>query len=259
MTVRVRVECVHLLFMFNPVPRADDVGTVHSTGCNGHPTQRERDIMKKVERTENIERAARVPAFVLPDHVSMVANILDAYNRATPEQAIAGAQWYSVAHALAGALCDGDTDRGAAIIAVLSPVLHWDKNAAHAVVAARANTRRPAGVLTKNWVKAKACRVRGADLDTIVKGKKVRAFWLCIASNGTDPYAVCVDRHAVAIACGRFLDSEDAGRAVNGKRYDRVADAYRDAAALVGVSPATMQAVTWVVWRDTPWRQRPVA
>ena len=210
--------------------------------------------MKKTQNTEKVTRTG----FVLPEHASMVANIMDAYNRATPEQAIAGAQWYSEAHELAGAIHD-DVQAGAAIIAVLSPVLHWDRNAPVAVRAARAGTRRPAGVLGRNWTKAKAARVAGADLDAIVKGKKVRAFWLCIAANGRDPFAVCVDRHAVAIACGRFLNGDESAKAVNGKRYDRVADAYRDAAALVGVSPATMQAVTWVVWRETPWRKRPVA
>ncbi len=213
--------------------------------------------MSKTQKTQDTEKVARA-GFVLPDHATMVGNILDAYSAATPEQAIAGAQWYSEAHELAGAIHE-DVDAGAAIIAVLSPVLSWEKNMTTAVRAARAGTRRPAGVLGRSWVKAKAARVKGADLDAIVKGKKVRAFWLCIASNGRDPFAVCVDRHAVAIACGRFLNGEESAKAVNGKRYDKVADAYRDAAALVGVTPATMQAVTWVVWRDTPWRQRPAA
>lgn len=212
--------------------------------------------MTQTEKTQ--DKKVKAAGFVLPDHATMVGNIIDAYKRATPEQAVAGATWYSAAHELADAI-HADVNAGAAIVAVLSPVLSWEKNVAMAVRAARAGTRKPAGVLGRSWAKAKAARVAGADLDSIVKGKKVRAFWVCIASNGTDPFAVCVDRHAVAIACGRFLDSEDAGKAVNGKRYDLVADAYRDAAHLLGATPCIVQAVTWVVWRETPWRQRPAA
>lgn len=197
-------------------------------------------------------------AYTLPTHQAMVRNILKAYKRATPEQAIAGAQWYSEAHAIAGAIHD-DINAGAAMLAVLSPVLSWEKNVAAAIVAAKPRGTRPAGTLTGSWSKARAARRKGAKLDAIVKGEKVRAFWVCIATDGQDPFAVCVDRHAAAIAVGFFLDGKDASRAVSGKNYTRIADAYRDAAARVGVTPATMQAVTWVVWRETPWRQRPTA
>ena len=195
-----------------------------------------------------------------PDAADMVANIISVYAQATDAQLVAGAQWYAEAHRIAGALCDGDTERGAAILAVLSPVLSWEKNIAAAIAAAKPRGRRPAGVIGRNWDKARAARRKGADLDKIVRGEKVRNFWLCIASNGLHESAVCVDRHAAAIAYGYFLDGEEASAAVSGKkRYKALADAYRDAADILGVLPATVQAVTWVVWRDTPWRDRPAA
>ena len=195
-----------------------------------------------------------------PNPADMVANIIKVYEQATDLQLVAGATWYADAHLIAGVLCEGDTERGAAVLAVLSPVLSWDKNVAAAIVAAKPRGRRPAGVLGRNWDKARAARRKNSDLNSIVKGEKVRNFWLCIATNGLHESAVCVDRHAASIAYGRFLDSDDAAKAVSGKRrYKELADAYREAADILGVLPATVQAVTWVVWRETPWRDRPAA
>ena len=195
--------------------------------------------------------------FQLPTHREMVANILHTYEQATPAQAVDGARWYSDAHALAEAITPGDVARGAAIIAALSPALAWSTNMRFAIAAARKGSRRPAGVIGANWDKAKRI-ARGGDVDKILTGPKVRAFAVCIASDGEHPDAVCVDRHAAAIACGRFL--EDGGAAaVRGARFERIAQAYRDAAARAGITPAQIQAVTWVVWRETPWRQRPAA
>jgi len=209
--------------------------------------------MSTVKKTQETKEPK---GFILPDHSSMVDNVIAVYSQANAAQLVAGATWYSDAHTLAAAIHD-DVQAGAAIIAVLSPMLSWSKNAPIAVLAARAGTRRPAGVIGRNWTKAKRARRVGADLDAIVKGPKVRDFWACIASNGTDSYAVCVDRHAVAIACGRFLDSKESGDSLAGARYKKVANAYRDAAVILGLTPCILQAVTWVVWRDTPWRDRP--
>lgn len=195
--------------------------------------------------------------FTLPTHEEMVANILATYSQASATQAVAGATWYEEAHALALGIADGDAERGAAIIAALSPALAWTTNVRVAIVAARKGSRRPAGVIGTNWKKAKAIAL-GGDTDKHLRGKKVRAFAACIATNGTHPDAVCVDRHAAAIACGRFL--EDGGAAaVRGARYEAIAAAYCDAAARVAITPCQMQAITWVVWRDTPWRQRPAS
>lgn len=195
--------------------------------------------------------------FELPTHQQMVRNILKTYKQASAAQAVDGARWYSDAHALAEAITPGDVERGAAIIAALSPALAWSTNMRVAVAAARKGSRKPAGVIGANWIKAKKI-ANGADPDRVLSGAKVRAFAACIASDGEHPDAVCVDRHAAAIACGRFL--EDGGAAaVRGKRYEMIAAAYRDAAARAGVTPAQMQAVTWVVWRETPWRKRPAA
>jgi hypothetical protein len=187
----------------------------------------------------------------------MVANILGVFEDATPAQALEGAAWYSDAHALAEAITPGDVVRGAVIIAALSPALPWSLNMRAAVAAAKVRGRRPSGIMGTSWAKARKART-AADPFSVIGGPKVRAFAECIATNGTHPTAVCIDRHAAAIAVGRFL--EDGGAAaVRGARFEKMADAYRDAAALAGTTPAVMQAVTWVVWRATPWRSRPTA
>jgi len=207
--------------------------------------------------THNTNTGKTPRGFQLPTHAAMVRNILDVFESATPSQAVEGAAWYSDAHALAGAITPADEMRGAVIIAALSPALPWGANMRAAIAAAKVRGSRPSGIIGKNWSKARKART-AADPFAVLSGPKVRAFALCIASNGQDPHAVCVDRHAAAIAVGRFL--EDGGAAaVRGARFEKIADAYRDAAALAGVTPAAMQAITWVVWRATPWRSRPSA
>jgi hypothetical protein len=78
-----------------------------------------------------------------------------------------------------------------------------------------------------------------------------------------DMSAVTVDRWAQRIATD-FADCRERGErpcASNGRHacghvptgdeYETIASAYRDAADACGVSPATMQAVTWCVVRGT--------
>ena len=63
---------------------------------------------------------------------------------------------------------------------------------------------------------------------------------------GDDPRAVAVDRWAARIAMG--TDDADAAGTALGRvgAYDKMADAYRDAAAQLGLKPSELQAITWV-------------
>lgn len=85
-------------------------------------------------------------------------------------------------------------------------------------------------------------------------GEKVKAFYSCLIGETSQ---VCLDRHALAIAFGLA----DLPPTIKGKRYRETAAAYTSAAAALRVAfpslsaeltPAGVQALTWVWWRENP-------
>lgn len=66
-----------------------------------------------------------------------------------------------------------------------------------------------------------------------------------------DPHPVTVDRHAHDIAAGERYGRRNRGLTCPA-RYATLADAYRAAAAELGELPSTVQAVTWLAWRQMP-------
>jgi hypothetical protein len=178
-------------------------------------------------------------------------NVTAAYRLASVDDRVEGRSWYATARAVAESLDPEDPSRAAAVIAVLSPRLSWRKN----IEAARdAYAGRAPRVIGANARKAELI-LAGADPEDVVSGPKTRAFWRTIA-DPSDPRAVVVDRHAVSVAVGRNLDDAERGRLL-GKvgAYDAVADAYRRAARILSreygtqLSPAEVQATTWLYWR----------
>lgn len=93
---------------------------------------------------------------------------------------------------------------------------------------------------TRN-MRAKALRILAGSMEPLTAGtaRKVSNF----ATNIGDPsnqVAVTIDRHAARIA------TNDATVSVpNGGAYDKVAEAYRHAAAVLGLLPCEVQAITW--------------
>ena len=175
---------------------------------------------------------------------TMTRNILKTYRQATDAQRHEGMTWYDEAHNLAASL-DSDVDRAAGIIAALSPQMSWNRNAALAV-RLYADGALDGGALSLSI--ANAARILAGEDWRDVLGKnalKTRNFAECI-SDPSSAQAVCVDRHAIAVALER------GGKlSTTPGQYARISDAYRRAAKRAGISPAQMQAVTWVVWRET--------
>jgi hypothetical protein len=210
----------------------------------------------------------------------MVRNVTRVFREASPDQREAGREWYGRATRLAAELATslptdhrhyGDTDRAAAVIAVLSPRLNWRENVAMARQA-YAMTHGPWAFLVSTYTNAlptlrinarKAGRLLATDEDTtdIVSGPKVTAFWRTIA-DPTNPWAVVVDRHAYDVSVGRVTDNDERMAGLRGKRYDAVCDVYRRAAVILSretgetITPAIVQATTWTVWRETMIRTR---
>lgn len=179
-------------------------------------------------------------------------NIVRTYLATDEATRAEGAAWYREAHALATELDPADPARAAGVIAALSPRQSWTANVNGA---RRLYATGTAGGLVSNVVKAQRIALGAAPLD-VLGGSKVRAFYSCIVTTGrTDQ--VCVDMHAHDIALGMVTD--DATRTRNLSRaggYDAIADSYRSAARILrkrghDVTPATVQATTWVAWRRT--------
>lgn len=179
-----------------------------------------------------------------------VRNILKVYRRATDSQMARGIEWYGEAHRLAQVLNPDNVLEAAGVIAALSPMTPWGRNCELAVRA------YADGVSTGNTKSAcgKANRIMaGEDVVTVLNAPKTSAFALTIA-DPTDPHAVVVDRHAMSVAIGRCTTDDDTKSLGLKGAYDMYADAYRRAAKIAGVAPSVMQAVTWVVWRESEIR-----
>ena len=179
--------------------------------------------------------------------MDMLSNILTAYDNATAADANEGTAWYADARAFAAGLAAGTlltVEHAAGVIAALSPRVRWNTNkfAAATIVDAAQNGRSEPTVagLTKNRAKAWVIALGRMPLD-VLGGQKVRAFYANILG---DEDAVTVDVWAARVALG-----PDATDRIPARQYVAIADAYRLAADMRGVSPMVMQATTWVYIR----------
>jgi len=185
----------------------------------------------------------------------LTRNVTGVYRTASVEHVQAGQDWYADAYRIAGSIAERhgvSTDTAAGIIAALSPLNSWGANVTLAdrfIAAGGLNE----GYLGVGLTKAQKILDGAAPL-TVLKSDKVSNFYRCIATAGiTD--AVCVDRHAYSIAhASRTVQVPS----LTPSRYAAIAETYRRAARIlsrqgVKVSPAQVQAVTWVSWRSRYW------
>lgn len=155
-----------------------------------------------------------------------------------------GATWYETAHVLAIKLDPSDPARAAGVIAALSPQVSWERNV---MLATRAYKDGLAtGTLGANCRAADRILAGERPLD-VLGGPKTRAFFTLIA-NPYDRETVCVDRHAFDIAAGQTGHAQRVK--LTPKRYEEVANAYRKVARGTTLTPAQVQAITWVWWRE---------
>lgn len=173
----------------------------------------------------------------------LVGNILAVYDRASDADRKKGMSWYDTAHDLAGMVGFGDYSKGAGIIAALSANTGWTRNKEFALAIAAG---QEVGHLSKVLEKVKDIVAGHPPLAVLGKGLKTLNFYMNIHQpERSGP--VTIDRHAHDVARGEVWGATK--RALTtGTRYAILADAYRAAAALRGVRPHEMQAVTWVTW-----------
>jgi hypothetical protein len=182
-------------------------------------------------------------AACVPSESDLVANILACYSSATDEERSNGGDWYSYAHLFAAELGRGRVRMAAGVIAALSPQESWSENVKLAIRAF--STRGPSGQTGANVDKARRILL-GDDPASVLGGPKVRAFYALILDPGNG-WEVVVDRHALDIALNghevkaKWLERKGA--------YDLIGDAYRKAAAQLGLAPHQVQAITWLAHR----------
>lgn len=188
------------------------------------------------------------------------SNILAVFFRSNAVELNEGLCWYQQAAAIARRLgnqyLNGDTYLAAAVIAALSPNNRWSRNVADAEalikVFAAGGSCDAVKVSTFGKNKGKAIAIlKGALPLDILGGLKVRAFYQCILGHD----AVCVDGHAYSIWLGHRVTTSATPK-ISEKLYEKISQDYRVAAQQINLitgenySPAQVQAVTWVVWRN---------
>ncbi len=197
-------------------------------------------------------------------------NIVWHWEQATPGEIAQGMTWYSDAHHVATVIANGDAHLGAGMLAIYSPQQGWIgnvHNAARVLREGKGIGGPGSGMFATTGQKNAADRLlTGEHYEDILNGPKIRDFAHLIEFGGDqdpDDPRVVIDRHALSVAHGRALTSEEYDSApVNGFRrkdgsvsrgqYDHVVSLYRRAAELISahvgelVSAHQVQAVTWL-------------
>ena len=195
-----------------------------------------------------------------------VENIISKYKEASPEMVKGGHEWYSRAHDEAARVGGGNPQKGAGIIAALSPLSGWERNVAEAHELVKTGNVASA-LLPANVEKARRIH-SGEDPEKVLGGNKVKSFYQNI-SDPSNPAPVTIDRHAYDIAVGNpFVGvggkpslpkianssgnkpmSEDLGLSAIG-RYKHFVDSYHRASGELGIDlPHQVQATSWVTHR----------
>lgn len=186
-------------------------------------------------------------------------NILSIYQLATAAERVEGTNWYSTANQIAISLADRyeiSEFQAIGVIAALSPRNKWSRNVADSenlitVYIADPESAAAVKVCTFGANKAKAIKILGLsraatleDVLAILRGAKLREFALCIAGFND----VCIDGHAYCIWNGGRTGLAEVP-AIGVKLRRQIKADYQAAAADLGLTPSTLQAVTWCAWR----------
>ena len=176
-----------------------------------------------------------------------VANIRRVWDAASADQEGRGRSWYRTANDLATLMSEGNTRAGAGVIAALSPFQVWETNLVIAEKALSAGTAD--GLHVGDAIRKVGRIMRGEDpLSVLPPDSKTWNFFRCIV-DPDDAEAVVIDRHAHDVVVGERYRGRERGLS-NKRRYATLALAYRLAAEQLDELPSTVQAVTWVIWRE---------
>lgn len=195
-------------------------------------------------------------------------NIIHSFNQADEGRRAQGMRWYSDAHHLAGLIADGDHAKGAGVLAAYSPKAAWPDNmfnAARSFREGRALGKGEGASIMGQHQRTAQKIIDGVHHSVAMKSPKISDFAHLIEHGDDTPEdkeagktRVVVDRHALSVATGRRMTTEDLNDAPLASRhyYEHVADAYRTAARRlsdqhgIDIKPHQVQAVTWGVQQE---------
>lgn len=160
--------------------------------------------------------------------------------------------WYSFAHGYAKGLSSAHygitLNQAIGVIAALSPRMRWDKNKEAAFKLISSGDCKAMGVFKKKGLDILALDEPSDEAVLgILNGMKIQNFYLAI-KYPEDTSNIVVDRHALSVALGYWIDEKTHGQ-LTPIKYQFVAEAYSLAAHQVGISPVLMQSTTWMAFR----------
>jgi hypothetical protein len=184
-------------------------------------------------------------------------NVTAVFRTADADLIAEGIAWYENARLIADAFAvkySVPLSVSAGVLAALSPLNSWGNNVNLAARMLASGGTLESGYLKANLAKARTIYATGSI--AALGGLKVNNFYLSIISGGAE--GVTIDRHAWCIAHNDRSRTNSIPK-LSPKAYDAVAETYRRAAVILSreygmpLSPAVVQAVTWVVWRRRYW------
>jgi hypothetical protein len=193
------------------------------------------------------------------DQSKLENSILNIYQLANRQENTEGLVWYEIANRFARTIArkhDISLVQVAAIIAALSPATHWAQNiidTEHLIIVGSSK----ATVSTYHRNKLKALKFLHGKLEPIdhyIGDKKYS--WTKTASfftnilNPTIAGKVTIDRHALRIAHGYTMTSDDAiyyGNTI--RKYQTTSQAFFTVSKDLGLLPQQLQAITWLAYR----------
>jgi hypothetical protein len=231
-----------------------------------------------IQRPGEIHEAASNPRYPNPaDHPWFqtnpvhAGNIVQHWDAGTDNEHAQGMRWYAdahhIAHSIAGSYHElhphpqGQSHLGAGIVANYSPQQGWAgnmHNAARVLVEGKGIGGPGSGMFASNQQRTAADRIlHGEHYNDALAGPKIQDFAHLIEHGGDkDPTQshVVVDRHALSVATGRRMSTEDYNTFPKSTRhyYGHVVQTYRDAAQQIGakeghpVAGHQVQAATWL-------------
>jgi len=211
------------------------------------------------------DRGSRRLTLLLPrsplSPLNYITNIRRVLALATADEIRDGLAFYwefhGVARVLAAAYGLRSIAHGAGLLAALSPMNNWHDNVTDAFHVAQWTSRGLCRLDdTSTWPvvrttqpnREKAVRIGlGDHPEHVLKGRKVRSFYLCTAA----PDAGCciaVDRHLACAAAGEVL-SDHGITSLLATDYLRIERTYMEMAAAEGLLGHQLASVVWFAWR----------
>lgn len=185
-------------------------------------------------------------------------NVTALFRKASLSEVQAGRAWYAEAHAAAVRMSGAhgvSVSVAAGVLAATSPLNSWGANVRLADAVLAAGGTKADGYLGLGLRKANAI-IAGADVESTLNGTKTINFYRSILTEGRE--GVTIDRHSWSVAVN-FRYEGGVIPSLSDKRYESAAECYRRAARILSaeygmeLSPAVVQAVTWVQWRNKFW------